>query len=199
MVISLTSAICRACVRPWTSTFEDIKRERGHGVTLVVIVTASLVGLGLSWLIHHFAGPPAGEFMGLAAVWVTKGTPAPFATWGVLVPVGVVYGFYTFEVVLFIFARLLKGRGSFGQQSYAQCLFYAPLAVVQQVLAVLPGVGLWPFGLVALYSLIPTTTSLKAVHGFSTIRAIWTWVLPILLNVIVSAVVVLLLYSQKEG
>jgi hypothetical protein len=110
-----------------------------------------------------------------------------------VVPLGVVYGFYTFEIVLFRFARLLGGKGSFGAQSYAQSLFYGPLALVQQVAAVVPTVGPLLFALVAVGSLIPTTTSLKAAHGYSTVRAVLTWVIPVVLNVAVITGVVILL------
>jgi hypothetical protein len=110
----------------------------------------------------------------------------------------VVYGFYSFEIVLFLFARLLGGKGSFGAQSYVQSLFYGPLALVQQVVAVIPGVGRLLFVLVAAGSLIPTTTSLKAAHGYSTVRAVLTWVLPIILNVVVvTGIVILVSRAQR--
>jgi hypothetical protein len=95
--------------------------------------------------------------------------------------------------VLFLFARLLGGKGSFGRQSYVQSLFYAPLALVQQVAAVIPGVGRLLFVLLAAGSLVPTTTSLKAAHRYSTARAVMTWVIPIVLNVVVVLAVVVLL------
>jgi hypothetical protein len=98
-----------------------------------------------------------------------------------LVPLGVVYGFYSFQIVLFLFARMLGGKGSFGTQSYLQSLFYGPLALVQQVVVVIPAAGRVLFALVALGSLYPTTTSLKAAHGYSSVRAVLTWVLPVLL------------------
>ena len=41
-------------------------------------------------------------------------------------------------------------------------------------------------------SLIPTTASLKAAHGFSTTRAVLTWAAPIALNVLVVTAVVML-------
>jgi hypothetical protein len=93
---------------------------------------------------------------------------------------------------------LLGGKGSFGAQAYAQSLFYAPLAVVQQVFAVTPIIGRPLFFLLAVYSLLPTTTSLKAAHGYSTVRAVITWLLPILLNVVVVYVVVMLLIANAS-
>jgi hypothetical protein len=132
------------------------------------------------------------EFMGLASVWVKSGTPAPVADWVLLVPLGVVYGFYTFQIVLFLFARVLGGKRSFGTQSYVQSLFYGPLALVQQVVVVTPSVGRLLFALVAVVTLLPTTTSLKAAHGYSSARTVLTWVLPVILNVVVVIGVIVL-------
>jgi hypothetical protein len=138
--------------------------------------------------------------MGLAAVWVERGTPAPFGGWTIVVPLGVVYGFYTFEIVLFFFARLLGGKGSFGTQSYVQSLFYGPLALVQQVVVAIPEVGVFLFALVAASSLMPTTTSLKAAHGYSSVRAVLTWLIPVVLNVLViTGVVVMLSRAHRQG
>jgi len=134
--------------------------------------------------------------MGIASIWVATGTQPPFFSWTVIAAVGVILGFYDFQIVLFIFARLLRGQGSFAAQAYVQSLFYAPLAIVQQVFAVTPIIGRALFVLVAVMSLLPTTTSLKAAHGYSTIRAVITWVMPILLNVLVVFVVVLILMSN---
>jgi len=93
--------------------------------------------------------------------------------------------------VLFLFAKLLRGKGTFRDQSYTQSLFYAPLAIAQQALAVTPVVGHAGFAALALASLVPTTTSLKAAHQYSTGRAVLTWVLPIILNVLITIVVVM--------
>jgi hypothetical protein len=136
--------------------------------------------------------------MGLASFWVKSGTPAPVGSWVVVVPLGVVYGFYSFQIVLFLFARLLGGKGSFGTQSYVQSLFYGPLALVQQVAAAIPDVGRLLFALVAASSLIPTTTSLKAAHGYSSVRAVLTWVIPIILNVVVIIGVVILVSRARR-
>jgi hypothetical protein len=166
---------------------------KSHVKTFVGVLVAAIGGVGLSWVAHWLLRDPRMEFMGLASVWVKSGTPAPVTSWVVLVPLGVVYGFYTFQIVLFLFARVLGGRGSFGTQSYVQALFYAPLAVVQQVVVVIPTVGRLLFAVVAVSSLLPTTTSLKAAHGYSSLRAILTWVLPVILNVVVVIGIIVLL------
>jgi len=113
--------------------------------------------------------------MGLASIWVRSGTSPPIGSWAAIVPLGVIVGFYDFEIVLFIVARLLGGKGSFGTQAYVQSLFYAPLAILQQVVVVTPTLARPLFALLAVCSLIPTTTSLKAAHGYSMLRAVLTW------------------------
>jgi hypothetical protein len=191
VLAGLATAWWQAVTRPATNTFRHAISSQSHVKTFLGVLVAAFLGVGLSWIAHRLLRSPAEQFMGLASVWVRTDTPAPFLSWAVVVPLGVVYGFYSFEIVLFIFARILGGKGSFGSQSYVQSLFYGPLALLQQVVAVFPGVGRAAFILVAASSLIPTTTSLKAAHGYSTVRAVLTWVIPIILNVVVVTAIVL--------
>ena len=59
-----------------------------------------------------------------------------------------------------------------------------------------PIVGRLLFVLLAVYSLVPTTTSLKAVHGYSNLRAVITWLMPILLNILIVFAVIMMLFSN---
>ncbi len=181
---------------PLTSVFQIELGQKSNLRTLVAIAAAAVIGLGLSWLVHLLTGQSPQAYKGITSIWVAPETPAPFASWTMIALLGVILGFFDFEIVLFIFARLLGGKGSFGAQSYAQSLFYAPLAVIQQVLAVMPVIGRPLFFLMAVYSLLPTTTSLKAAHGYSTWRAVVTWLMPIVLNVLVVFVIVMVLSSN---
>ena len=185
-------------LHPWTSVFADELKHKSHIVTFVSITIASLLGLGLSWVIHTLTGQDPNEFKGLVSAWIDSTTQPPFLSWSTIIPLGVIVGFYDFQIVLFIFAWLLRGKGSFGTQAYLQSLFYAPLVIIQQTLIVIPKIGLILFILVAIYSLIPTTNSLKAAHGYSTIKAILTWLLPILLNIIIIYVVTMILISRSH-
>jgi hypothetical protein len=56
----------------------------------------------------------------------------------------------------------------------------------------MPAVARVLFAVAALWSLIPTTTSLKAAHGYSMTRAVLTWAAPIVANVVVVAIVIVL-------
>jgi hypothetical protein len=198
MIKDLFKSWLNVFLRLWALVFRTELSRQGYLKTFVGLMMAALLGLGLSWLTHLLFSQPSKGFMGLASVWVVDGTKPPFSSWTVIVPLGVVFGFYDFQIVLFIFARLLGGKGSFGAQAYVQSLFYGPLAVVQQVFAMMPIVGRPLFALLAVYSLIPTTTSLKAAHGYSTWRAVMTWLMPILLSVVIVAVVVMLISHARR-
>ena len=197
MIRSVVTSWWRVCARPRTSTFNSEIRGKSNIKTFLGVAAGALVGLLLSWVVHQLAGQSQGEFMGLASIWVRSGTPPPFASWAVLVPLGVIVGFYDAEIALFIVARLLGGKGSFSTQAYAQSLFYAPLAIVQQVFVVTPVVARPLFALAAACSLIPTTTSLKAAHGYSTVRAVLTWAAPIVLNILAVMAVVMLVSRSR--
>jgi hypothetical protein len=196
MGITLFKSWLKVFFHPWTPVFRDALRHKNIFCTWIGVAAGALLGFSLSWIAHLLFGQPPQAFMGIASIWVTPGTPPPFSSWTVIAPMGVILGFLNFEIVLFIFSRLLGGKGSFAAQSYAQSLFYAPLAVIQQVFAVTPIVGRPLFILLAACSLLPTTASLKAAHGYSTVRAVLTWLMPILLNVVVVYVIVLLLISN---
>ncbi len=187
---SLSTLWWTVVLRPWTSTFDEELRGKSNMKTLAGVSIAALLGFLFSWSLHQAVGQSRGPFMGLASMWLKSGTAPPFSSWEVIVPCGVIVGFYDFEIALFIVARLFGGKGSFGVQAYVQSLFYAPLAVIQQVFVVIPVAGRVLFAAAALWSLIPTTTSLKAAHGYSMRRAILTWAAPIVLNIVVVTIVI---------
>ena len=184
-------------LHPWMSVFAEAVNRKSHIVTFLSITIASLFGLGLSRVIHILTGQNPNEFKGLVSAWVDSTTQPPFFSWSIIISFGVIVGFYDFQIVLLIFARLPGGKGSLGTQAYLQSLLYAPLVIIQQTLIVIPIVGFVLFILVAVYSLIPTTNSLKAAHEYSTKKAILTWLLPILLNISIIYLVTMILISRS--
>ena len=196
--VPLFKSWLRVFRHPWTPVFREELNHKSNIRTLIGVTAAALLGLGLSWLAHLLSGQSAEQYMGITSIWVDAGTQPPFSSWSLIALVGVILGFYDFEIVLFIFARLLGGKGSFGVQAYVQSLFYAPLAVLQQIFAVIPTIGRPLFILFAIYSLVPTTSSLKAAHGYSTWRAVITWLLPILVNILIVFVIVSILIANPD-
>jgi len=200
MIVALVRVWVRALTQPGVQTYREEISSHSNCRTLVGVCLAALVGIVLSLLVHQVAGVEGERFMGLASIWVAPGTSPPLGVpWSVIVPLGVVVGFLNFEIALFVVARLIGGKGSIVKQAYAQSLFYAPLSVLQQVFAAIPVLGHYLFAVMAVYSLVPTTTSLKAVHGYSTTRAVLTWVLPIVVNVLVTAIVIALIMHSKAA
>jgi len=197
MIAEIATSWWSVVRRPWAATFDCELRGKSKMKTFAGVSAAALLGLILSWTLHQTIGSSRDTFMGLASIWLKAGTPPPFGTWALLVPCGVIIGFYDFELALFIVARLLGGKGSFANQAYAQSLFYAPLAVAQQVFVMVPEVARVLFAIAALWSLMPTTTSLKAAHRYSMTRAVLTWAAPIVANVVVVALVTALASGRR--
>ena len=198
MLVNLLRSWRRVCTNPHTSVFASEAPDKSHLKTFISILLGAILGLALSLVIGQLTGVSSTGFMGLASVWTRNAKP-PMGSWLIMVPVGVVYGFYVFQIAIWIFARILRGNGTFGTQAYLQSLIYAPLAIMQQIVLMIPGIGRWLFAVVALYSLWPTTTSLKATHTYSTFKAVITWILPIILNVVIYLIVVLIIGYFRQG
>ncbi len=109
MLLNLVRAWWQAVARPATETFRRLASKRSHVKALTGVLFAAVLGLRISWIIHRLLHDPGEEFMGLASIWLPRGTGAPVANWAILVPLGVVHGFHTFEIVLLHFAWLLGG------------------------------------------------------------------------------------------
>jgi hypothetical protein len=82
---------------PRTLIFQDALHHQNNLDTWVGVAVGALLGLGLSYLTHLLFGQPPQAFMGLASIWVAPGTPAPFSSWAVIVPLGVVLGFMNYR------------------------------------------------------------------------------------------------------
>jgi len=149
MVKSLVASWWNVVLRPWAANFCSELGGKSNAKTFAGVSIAAMLGTLLSWSLHQTIAQSRGPFMGLASIWLKSGTPPPFGSWEILVPCGVIVGFYDFEIALFIVARLFGGTGSFGAQAYAQSLFYAPLAILQQVFVVMPVVARALFALAA--------------------------------------------------
>lgn len=90
--------------------------------------------------------------------------------------------------ILHIIALLLGGKGTFKQFYYLFSLYMTPIVVIESVFSVIgrlvPALGAVLFFVIlimAVYSLYLLTLSLKEVHGFSTLRAVLVWLIPVIL------------------
>jgi len=96
--------------------------------------------------------------------------------------------FYINNGIYFLFARLFGGRGQFTQQAYLNSLYLVPfgfLAALGNFIGLIPILGFFlSLGyalLIGVFQLVITVRSLKAVHDFSTGKAVATVLIPVLL------------------
>jgi len=92
---------------------------------------------------------------------------------------------FLFEsLVFFIMAKILGGKGDFSTHTYLISLITSPLVVLSLV-GLIPIMGWILYILIALDSLYPLTISLRESHGFSTARAILTWLIPSIVLILI--------------
>jgi hypothetical protein len=100
-------------------------------------------------------------------------------------------GFYISNGIYYGIASLLGGKGSFSSQAYIDSLFTVPIGVLTLVLALvslIPVIG-WFISLglgliVSVFNIVLTVRCYKAVHNFSTGRAVAVVLLPMVLVII---------------
>jgi hypothetical protein len=106
------------------------------------------------------------------------------ATFAVTVPItGLVCA-----AVVFVFAKLLGGRGGLREQFYLTAALFSPVFLLMacaKVFAIIPLVGFLfesaAVFVLDVYALYQATLAIRAVHKFSTLRAILSWLLPLVM------------------
>ncbi len=121
--------------------------------------------------------------------------PAMFA---VMVPLVVLVG----AAVVFAFAKILGGNGGLREQFYLSAVLLSPIILLMacaKVLYIIPIIGfLFEAAVVfviEVYALYQITLALRSVHDFSTIRAILSWFLPLLIVTIIVLVFALIVVA----
>jgi len=120
-------------------------------------------------------------------------TAALFVVSIVLVPLLSIVMWVVISGVLYLFALLLHGKGTFVSQSHALALVSSAFGIVSTLLSGLisvvvlsaPGAGIIAqivvSAILTLYNLYVITVALKNVHKYSTGRAVLTWLIPIVI------------------
>lgn len=177
-----------------TKPRETFARESKKGGIREALMHAGLAGLiqgiitaATMMLLPAFSSLGAvagGTFVALMAVMMI-----------ILMPIGAMISILIVSGVYYLFAKLLGGNGTYDKQTYLYAIFYAPLAVILAVLALIPTVIMFLPGmtmvssligmtlrlLVCIYMVYLLTLALKEVHKYSTGKAILTWLIPALI------------------
>lgn len=93
------------------------------------------------------------------------------------------------SLVYFIFAKILGGKGKYTQQIYLMSLYWAPILIISTIVLILEFLHIAIYAITALvlllYNLYLVTMALKETHEFSTIRAVLSWVIPLVILTII--------------
>src|SRR5262249_32203263 len=90
-------------------------------------------------------------------------------------------GFFIAMGILYVIARLLGGRGTYLEQSYASSLSYIPLQGLSAILGLIPILGGIAAFALGIYQLVLTAFAIAASHHLSLGRATLTILLPAIL------------------
>jgi hypothetical protein len=106
------------------------------------------------------------------------------------------------SAVVYAFAKVLGGKGGFREQFYLTAVLVSPIILLMafaKVLYIIPLIG-FLFKAAAMfvldvYALYQVTLALRVVHDLSTMRAILSWMLPLLIVAIIVIVFTILIVA----
>lgn len=100
--------------------------------------------------------------------------------------------------LFWLMAKLLGGKGEFTRQYYLYSLFGAPIAIAS-ILGILPVIGQVISILLSLYSLYPLTISIREIHGFDTLKAVLSWLVPGIILLVIAVIMILVAGYGANG
>lgn len=175
---------------------ETFKKEKSNATFKNVLIHMGLGGVIVGVTVSSIA---------LFMMYAMGGFEIDLYILGILFLFGIIVGplFVILNVlinsgILFIVAKLLKGKGSYVTQTYLISIFIVPLVIIDSsILLVFSFTGLWPpplimaiilniIGLILLvYALYLLTLALKETHSYSTRKAFATWGIPVAISVVI--------------
>jgi len=112
--------------------------------------------------------------------------------------IGIIFGLIAAGII-WVFAKLLGGTGSYGAQLHMTSAPLAFVLVLQGILSFIPFVGPIIGALISLYYLYPLTLAIKEAHNLSTLKALAAWVLPIIIVFVLLAIFAAILGAALLG
>lgn len=110
----------------------------------------------------------------------------------VAIMIGSIIGWLVISGIIYLFARLLGGRGSYAQQSHLIAIYAAPLSIISNFITYFGGLAAMPINITPItvvLSVISTillmywafllTVALRTEHKYSAEAAVMTWLIPL--------------------
>jgi hypothetical protein len=167
-------------------TFKKAKKNADLMQGLMYVAVAGvIIGILNGLKTAAFGNPLSNLFPSMP---VATGIVA-FITSVIATPIANVLSWLFVSAIMYVMARLLEGKGNFKTQSYLYAIYVAPIGIISAVLGLIPIIGGILSIIPAIYGLYLLTMSLKETHGYSTGRAILTWILPALVLALIAAII----------
>lgn len=138
--------------------------------------------------------------IGFAIAGVISGIVTTIYTFGlgvgaiIMAPIGMVIGGLVasliFNAIVYVVAKVLNGKGSFGTQFHLSALVMVPVAIVNAALGIIPVLGGLLGFLVSLFGIWLDILAVKEAHGFSTARAAAAVLVPIVVLLVIAMIFV---------
>ena len=173
---------------------EEKKADIGKGIKQIGI--AGIISGILSGIAMWVGITKMGSLFGLPGATIGSGIGAmTFLTTIILTPIMAVISWLIWSGIIYIFAMIFGGKGSYATQSYLIALYTAPLMIIYSFLAFIPVIGQIIIFLVGLYSLYLLTMALKQSHKLSTGKAVAIWLVPAVIIAIILIVFAVTTFS----
>ncbi len=166
-------------------TFKPLVKKASLGQGLKVLA----VGLVIAGIIAGVIQTIFNGFLGAFSVITSPIVMLIAGLVGAFIGVGIVW----------IIAKLLGGKGSYGAQFHLAALVMAPVFIINAILNIIPIVGGLIGSLLSLYSLWPHIVAVREVHGFSTGRAAVAVLVPLIIAMIIAFVLAVILAAAIAG
>lgn len=174
-----------ALIKP-AVTFKEERKNADYiegikQVGLAGLIVGFFIGLtlALEWNVAAFRGAGAEVFLALSP-------RVKFVSTLIMVPIMSIIRWLVLGVVIYIFAKLFRGKGDFKTQVYLMALYVAPITLLSGILGLIPVAGLVLSALVSIYALYPLTMALKEAHDFNMMKAVLCWIIPLIILLIIA-------------
>lgn len=152
------------------------ENEPSGGMTaawILIAAVASGVLQALALWLNGFSGLPTQDLpfdpAGLALIVA------------IVTPIATFFGFYIGAAFIYLGAKMFKGQGDYGQQTFLQAMGVAPLTILTALLSLIPFCGAALTILVSFFSVYLTILAVKVAHRLDWLQAIGAVFLPSIL------------------
>ncbi len=167
----------KVLTKPGAQTFAEEMGKADWGIVWVQLLIYAVIGAILSFLATltnpRTVSTTTGSSSSISPATIQAITAGASLFTIILIPVG----FFIGVGVIYLFAKMFGGEGSFLQQAYTTLLFSVPIGIITSLLGLIPIVGTIG-GLLGIYSIVLNIFSVMAVHRLSGGKATAAVLLP---------------------